>query len=141
MEFSEDALDYGYVVDRLPDHSWWHMHFGRSAWWYQCALLGRRTNVMASLQWFAPGVKKIGSPFILTLDGEGVGMNQTKLKLDFHWDMDSQVRAEGIEFQQQVMPLLYDSPEFQKAVVRIIKQLKHLRRIEPGRLSRIKTKA
>jgi hypothetical protein len=30
--WDEDALEYGYVVDRPPDGSWWHLHLARSNW-------------------------------------------------------------------------------------------------------------
>ena len=56
MTWDDDALHYGYVVARLPDGGWWHLHFGRAAIEYHCDLLGRRTNVFAGVQHFDPGV-------------------------------------------------------------------------------------
>src|SRR5580704_9952937 len=79
MTWDEDPLEYGYILDRLFGGGWWHLHFGRAGWLYQCNLLGRRTDVLACLQRFAAGAVAVPPRFVLTLDGEGVELSEAEL--------------------------------------------------------------
>src|SRR5262249_6694194 len=80
-----DLLGYGYVLTGWPWGGWWHLHFGRSSWVYDCDLLGRRTDILASVQQFAPGGVGQSPHFLLTLDGEGVVLPAEEAGLDFQW--------------------------------------------------------
>jgi hypothetical protein len=139
MRWDESPLEYGYVLDRTSDRGWWHLHFGRSGWSYDCELLGRRTNVLACLQLFALGGVVRSPRFFLTLDGEGVGSAAEEARLVYTWGSrpeDAGLVGEARRFQQEVMPRLYDSPAFQQAAAKIVARQQHLRMAVPGKLSR-----
>lgn len=140
MTWDEDSLEYGYVLVRLADGGWWHLHFGRSDWKYHCGLLGRCTRVLACVQRFAAGAVARSPQFLLTLDGEGVDLSAADAGLDFDWgdqSADPESLAEALHFQRGVMPLLYDSPAFQRAAAEVVSHLRHLRVVAPDTLRRV----
>src|SRR5437764_1237749 len=55
MIWDQDFLVYGYVLSQVAGGGWWHLHFGRSGWDYNCELLGCRTDILACVQRFAAG--------------------------------------------------------------------------------------
>ena len=136
MAWDDDHLKYGYVITRLPEGDWWHMHFGRAALRYQCELLGRETDVFASIHRFARGCIARSPQFVLTLDGEGVDLPISELSLDCHWDSDEEVSADAKHFQASIMPLVYDSPAMQGAVAELVRAGRYVRRVAPGKLVR-----
>jgi hypothetical protein len=139
MVWDEDTLEYGYVLDRIAGGGWWHLHFGRSGWSYHCDLLGRRTKILASVERFAAGAVAESPRFLLTLDGEGVGLTEAEAGLDFRWGdrpADPLVAAEALHFQREIMPLLYDSPAFQRAAAEVVARQRHLRVVASGKLGR-----
>jgi hypothetical protein len=139
MTWDEDTLEYGYVLDRPAGGVWWHLHFGRSAWSYHCDLLSRRTEMLACVQRFAARAIAASPWFLLTLDGEGVELPETDAGLDFQWGdrpADPDLAAEALHFQREVMPLLNDSPAFQRAVAEVVARQRHLRLVASGKLNR-----
>ena len=57
--------------------------------------------------------------FLLTLDGEGVEMSDMEAGLDFRWGgrfADAELAATALHFQREVVPLLYHSHAFQRAL-------------------------
>ncbi len=137
LKWDYDKLDYGYVLHRLPDGAWWHLHFARSGLEYDCQLLRGATLVLAAVQCFAAGVLAVSEQFVLTLDGEGVELPDEALLLDFDWGCkpdDSKLQADARAFQQNVMPLLHDSRDFQKAVWEIVDRQQHLRMVASDKL-------
>jgi hypothetical protein len=137
MTWDEDALEYGYVVERPPAGGWWHLHFGRAAAEYECALLGRATNILGCVQLFSRGAVRQSAQYLLTLDGEGIEHPAGDLRLDYSWGRDAndaELSAEARHFQHEVMPLLYESEAMQRAVAEIVHRRQHLRLIAPGRL-------
>jgi hypothetical protein len=138
MTWDEVTLKYGYVLHRIAGGGWWHLHFGRSSWSYHCDLLGHRTDILACVQRFAPGGLAESSRFRLTLDGEGVELPEAGL--DFQWGdcpRDPEQTAVARHFQREVMPRLYDSPAFQRAVAEIVTRQRHLRLVASGKVSSI----
>src|SRR5207247_2076508 len=85
MNWEEDNLEYGYVLDRIEGGGWWHLHFGRSNWSYLCDLLGRPTDILTCVQQFAVGALALSPRFLLTLDGEGVKLPEEDAGLDCRW--------------------------------------------------------
>lgn len=137
--WEDDSLDYGYIVYRLPEGAWWHIHFARSGMEYDCELLLRNTPILAQVQCFAPGAIAVSEQFILTLDGEGVKLPDEALLLDFGWGMkpdDPKLQSDARAFEQNVMPLLHDSKNFQKAVWEIVDRQQHLRMVAAHKLRR-----
>jgi hypothetical protein len=130
LTWDDDALEYGYVLARPSEDCWWHMHFGRCWASYPCELLGRPTDILACLQWFATGVVAKSPRFLLTLDGEGVEVPAGVPPMDFTWAGAG--ASEAAHFQQLVMPLLYDSPAFQSAAAEVVRSQRHLRVVTPG---------
>lgn len=125
MKWDEHPLDYGYIVTRLPSGAWWHMHFGRSAVNYHCELLGRMSNVLAAIQLLQAGVTTVTPRFLLTLDAEGVELSPNELRMNYRWNLKSDcadMNAEALHFQQEIMPLIYDSETFQKTVRHIVEK-------------------
>jgi len=120
MDWNEDALDYGYVVYRPAAGGWWHLHIGRAAWSYDCRLLGRRTNLFVRLQYLGVGANPLSPAFTLTLDGEGL---ETSLWLNCTW---SEKADEARQFQEEIMPLLYESDAMQNAMASVIHKGRHL---------------
>lgn len=136
MVWNEDALDYGYVLDRFPEGSWWHMHFGRSQWVYRCELLDREIDILACVQRFDVGAVAQSPRFLLTLDGEGVEL-PAGAGVDYRWgqhDEGAKLADDARHFQREVMPLLHDSPEFQRAVAAVISGQWHWRVVAVGKL-------
>jgi len=130
IRWDEDALDYGYVVTRLPSGEWWHMHFGRSTLTYDCELLARKSNILASIQLLGVGAVIQSPRFILTLDAEGVEIPTAELDLKFGWQKSANsadVSADAQHFQREIMPLIYDSERFQSAVQHIVDKRSHRR--------------
>ena len=139
MSWDEDSLDYGYVLARPLDGGWWHLHFGRSDRTYQSGLLGRRTDILASVQRFSAGAMAQSVRFLLTLDGEGVEVSAEELVLDCRWDGHSEfaeLTHQAQHLQQEIMPLLKNSPVFQMAAAEIVARQRYLQVIAPGRLRR-----
>ena len=137
MSWDEDTLEYGYVLDRPADGGWWHLHFGRSGWSYHCDLLGRRTGILACVQRFAAGAAALSPRFLLTLDGEGVDLSGADARLDCGWGQrpsDAELAAAARHFQREVLPLLYDSPAFQRATAEVVARGRHLRVVASGKL-------
>jgi hypothetical protein len=135
IDWAEDHLRYGYVIARLPDREWWHMHLGRSeVIEYDCALLGERTDVFAVVQRLAPGCVARSQQFVLTLDGEGVDRRIADLRVDFGWEVDANATAAGRRFQAEVMPLLYDSAPMQTALAAVVQRGRYLQMREPNTL-------
>jgi hypothetical protein len=137
MTWDADLLEYGYVLDRPSDGGWWHLHFGRSAQFYHCDLLGRRTDILASVQRFAAGAVAESPRFILTLDGEGVELAEAEAGLDFRWGdrpADPELVAEALHFQREIMPLVYDSAAFQRAAAEVVARQRHRRLVASGKL-------
>jgi hypothetical protein len=132
--WDDDSLDYGYMVHRLPDGGWWHLHFARSGLEYHCELLERNTTILASIQCFALGAIAKSEQFILTLDGEGVELPDQVLQLDFDWGRSPEVAKSGRAFQHKVMPLLHDSRNFQRAVWEIVDFRQHLRMVASAKI-------
>lgn len=136
-DWGEDLLEYGYVLDRMAG-GWWHLHIGRSARSYHCELLDRRTDILACVQWFATGAVAESPQFLLTLDGEGVELPAAEVGLDFRWGdrpADPELAAAARQFQRDVMPLLYDSPAFQRAAAELLARQRYLRVVAPGKLT------
>jgi len=130
-DWEENALEYGFIVTRLPSGAWWHMHFGRSTLNYPCELLGRKSNILLSIQLLSPGCVTISPRFLLTLDAQGVEISPTELRIDFHWGKDPvshELRADAQHFQQEIMPLIYDSDPMQSAVRHIVEKQAYLHR-------------
>ena len=125
MTWDHDALEFGHVVARPLEGGWWHLHFGRQAS-YWCELLGRPTEVVACLQWFAAGAVTRSLRFVLTLDGEGVELPPDGPPVDFAWVYAAD-SSEAAHFQRSVVPLLYDSSAFQSAVAAVVSSQRHLR--------------
>ena len=117
MSWDDDSLEYGYVVTRLADGSWWHLHFGRGGASYACELLGRPTDILACLQWFAAWAVAKSGQSLLTLDGERVESAADGPVLDFRWPDD----LEATHFQRAVMPLLDNSEAFESAVREVVR--------------------
>ena len=137
MTWDSNSLDYGYVVERLPDGEWWHMHFGRAAVEYDCELLGRRSNVFAQVQHFRAGVVAKSPLYLLTLDGEGIDCPTSELGLDFRWSGivgAPDLAEEARRFQLEVMPLLRESEAMQRAVMTIIQSRRYLHLVALGKL-------
>jgi len=107
--------EYGDVLDRCPNGCWWHLHFGRLSWSYECALLGRNTNVVAGIQKFAAGGVAQSPLFLLDLEGKNLELKDGE-KVEWSW-MDVELAT---HFQQEIMPLLHDSRSFQQALARVI---------------------
>ncbi|HEX5271814.1 MAG TPA: hypothetical protein VFW33_15055 [Gemmataceae bacterium] len=130
-------MDYGYVLDRLPEGGWWHMHFGRSRWVYRCELLDRETDMLACVRRFGVGAVAQSPRFLLTLDGEGVELPADGAGVDYRWGQHGE-RAKLADdagyFQREVMPLLHDSPEFQRAVAAVVSGQRHWRVVAVGKL-------
>ena len=122
MSWDDDSLEYGYLVARMGEGGWWHMHFGRCEASYDCELLGRPTNILACLRWFAAWAVPKSEQFLLTLDGERVESAADGPALDFRWPDD----LEAAHFQQEVMPLLYVSEAFQSAASEVVRCQKPL---------------
>jgi hypothetical protein len=138
MNWDEDTLEYGYVLDRIAGGGWWHLHFGRSGWSYQCDLLGCRTDILACIQRFAAGAVAESPRYLLTLDGEGVELSEAEAGLDFRWGdctADQGLVAAARHFQRQIMPLLYESPAFQRAVAEVVVCQRHLLVVASGKLA------
>ena len=135
MSRDRNSLEYGYVLTRLPDGSWWHLHVGRSGCHYHCELLGRNTNILACLQRFAAGGLAESPPFLLTLDGEGVELSDLAVGLDFQWP--GCLEADAAHFQQEVLPLLHRSVAFQRAAAEVVARQQHLGMVAPGKLIRV----
>lgn len=130
MKWDEHPLDYGYIVTRLDSGAWWHMHFGRSALNYPCELLGRASNILASIQLLKAGVNTVPPRFMLTLDAEGVELSPNELRMNYRWNMDCkspEMNADALHFQQEIMPLIYDSELFQTTVRHIVEKQAYLR--------------
>jgi hypothetical protein len=119
MTSNDDPLNYGYILTRLPNGDWWHLHFGRAAAPYDCLLLGRQTNIFACLQQFGPGAVARTPQVILTLDGLIVDRPVSEVALNFDWD---QASADAEHFQEFVMPLLYNCAHMQRALRDVIKR-------------------
>jgi hypothetical protein len=137
VKWDEESLECGYVLARPPEGGWWHLHFGRSDMSYHCELLGRRTDILACIQWFIAGAIAKSPQFILTLDGEGVELAPNEPRLDFasgQGTTASEVLADAHYFQREVMPLLYDSPPFQRAAAEVVRCQQHLRVVTLGQL-------
>jgi hypothetical protein len=140
MTFEDDQLQYGYVVTREAEGVWWHLHFGRSFVGYHCNLLGRHTNLFAAVQNFGPGVVARSPRYILTLDGEGIDRPEEDLRLDFHWGLDTtdeERLSAARQFQQSVMPLLYESADMRSAVAQVVRHRRYSRLVAPGKLHAI----
>ena len=134
MTWDDDTLEYGYVLARPPEGGWWHLHFGRCAVCYPCELLGRPTDILACLQWFAAWAVTKSPQFLLTLDGEGVNLPAAVPPPDFAWGRGADP-SEAAHFQRSVMPLLYDSPVFQSAAAEVVRSQRHLRVVTSGWLA------
>ena len=135
--WDDDDLQYGYVLERLADGKWWHLHIGRMAIEYDCELLGRKTNLLFSIQLFSSGCVLQSSTFLLTLDGEGIERLPAGVDLGYYWGRDTQdedLIAEAKHFQAEVMPLLHASEAMQHAVAEIIYRRRHLRLVTPDKL-------
>jgi hypothetical protein len=128
VTWTDDPLEFGYVLARLPDGGWWHLHFARGGASYPCQLLGRTTNVLGCLQRFAAGAVATSRRFTLTLDGEGVVLLDDA-PLDFTW---ADIPA-SVAFQQSVVPELYANLAFQEAASEVIRHERHLRVVVAGR--------
>jgi hypothetical protein len=126
IDWQEDELDYGYVVERLPDGGWWHMHIGHSAYEYDCELLGRKSTFVVQVQRFRRGAEFDSPAVLLNLDGEPIEQRYADLQLSFSWvrTHDPDLIAEATYFQQEIMPLLYDSDAFQESVAKIVRGTK-----------------
>jgi hypothetical protein len=142
MSWDADELGYGYVLCRVKDGGWWHAHFGRSPYEYDCELLGRRTGIFSLVQKFLKGARPAPPKYFLTLDGEGV--EGVDLELDCWWGKkdsrhqeDSGLADEARHFQTEIMPLLHVSEGNQNALREIIRNGRYLRQIEAGKLRRI----
>ena len=85
--WDEDALEHGYVLRRLPEGGWWHLHFARSGLEYHCELLRSCTRMLAAIQRHAHGEHLPSQFFVLTLDGEGVSEPDEVLRMDFDWGL------------------------------------------------------
>lgn len=134
MSWDDDALDYGYVVTRLPGGGWWHLHFGRADVEYDCQLLGRSTDVLALVQRFGTGCVRLSPRYLLTLDGEGV---PSEIPLNTNWDQlgnGEQNAGDAAHFQTAIMPLLYDSGAMQQALASLVEHGQHHRLIANGKL-------
>jgi len=131
MKWDEHPLGYGYIVKRLPSGAWWHMHFGRSALSYHCELLGRASNILASIQLLQAGVTTVTPRFMLTLDAEGVELSPNELRMNYRWNLNSDstdMNADTLHFQQEIMPLIYDSETFQHTVRHIVEKQAYIRK-------------
>lgn len=124
----QDSLEYGYVLSE----GGWHIHFGKSDVEYQCELLNAQTNIFAGVQKFGVGGVLESRQFVLTLDGEGVEENMD-LGLNCAWGShwgnrlaDPNLQEAGRRFQQEVVPLLYESPPFQQALAEVIGSQRYL---------------
>ena len=124
MYWNEDALEYGYVVTKLPTGEWWHMHFGRIATEYTCELLGIRTNVVTVIRAFAAGGVARSPQFVITLDGEILDEPIADLNINFDWggkDSNEKLRAHAKLLQTNVVPLLYENSHYHEVVSNIIR--------------------
>jgi hypothetical protein len=126
--WGDDPLEYGYVLDRLPEGGWWHLHFARSGVSYPCRLLGRPSDILACVQRFAAGAVATSPRFVLTLDGDGVELPDAA-PLDFAWAAG----AAGADFQRAIVPLLHASTAFQAAAAEVVRYQRHLRVVASGR--------
>jgi hypothetical protein len=137
--WDEDALEFGYVLDRPSTGGWWHLHFGRADWVYHCKLLGRDIDILACIRRFGAGAVAQSASFLLTLDGEGVELSAEQTGLNFRWGEDSEgmeLATEARSFQREVVPLLFDSSVFQQAAAEIVSAQRYLRVVEAGKLRR-----
>jgi hypothetical protein len=115
VNWDEDPLEYGYVLDRTPDGGWWHLHFALGRVSYPCQLLGCVTNILACVQRFGAGATINSPQFVLTLDGQEV-RPANSAPLDFDWAKT----AEAADFQRVIVPKLHQSRTFQDGLCMIV---------------------
>ncbi|WP_425617596.1 hypothetical protein NA78x_001277 [Anatilimnocola sp. NA78] len=141
-DWEQDELQYGYSVYRPPTGGSWHLHIGITNLKYDCHLLGRRTDILAVVQFFESGAIRRSPSFYLTLDGEGVEIAFGELIWDSNWGSQASAlgssaplpferpsadaKAEAVHIQREIIPLLYASDSMQAAVAEIVHRQRHL---------------
>jgi hypothetical protein len=119
----QDSLTSGVVVERFDDGDWWHGHIIRCDLEYHSALLGRPINLLFLMVKYGCGATRKSADFYLTLDAEGVAEELLPIRFTGDWgkwDDETELKMEALQIQNNPLPRLRESNQFQVAMATIV---------------------